>query len=102
MFVSRTSAYQQLQDWRFAQKAITDNLIGSRSASNSAVDYSSAFTGVASGYYTSLANLSAQSALGRIQRQIQTTMPVNSATVALDAGANAAKTAGSAVLAQLG
>ncbi|HVY59426.1 MAG TPA: hypothetical protein VHA77_16365 [Xanthobacteraceae bacterium] len=99
--VSSVSFYKQNESWHAAQKAVTDNLYGSTSSAGATTDFSSAFTGIAGGYYTSIGNLSGQAALARVQSQIQT-VTADQSTVSLTAGADFAKSAGNAILAQLG
>jgi hypothetical protein len=101
MSVSPVSAYKQMESWHALQKAVTDNLIGSAASGTSAVDFSSAFTSVAGNFYTSLGNLAGQQALNRVQSQVQAAV-ADQSTVSLDAGQKFARSAGNAILAQLG
>jgi len=100
MWITSTSAYQQLQAWHASQKAMTDDLIGS-AGSASLVDNSAAFTSVSSGYYTQLGNLAGRSALTRVQNQVLA-QAAQSQGVSLDAGLLANQAAGNAILAQFG
>ena len=102
MSVWNISPYQQMRNWSAAQKAITNKLIGSTSSSSSSIDFSSAFTSVAGNYYTSIGNLAGQAGLTRVRGQINAKVAAYSTAVDLNAGVNAAKTAGNAILAQLG
>ncbi len=102
MSIWSISPYRQMQHWSAVQRAITNNLIGSTSSSNSSIDFSSAFTSVASNYYISVGNLAGRAGLTRVQGQLQKVAAANSSSVTLDAGLNAAKAAGNAILAQLG
>jgi hypothetical protein len=100
MAISSISAYSQLQAWHASQKALTDDLLGSTSSSSTTSDFSSAFTSVAASFYSSSANITAQAAVSRIQSNIQ--LAYSNGDVASDFGATAAKTAGNAILNQLG
>jgi len=100
MSINSISAYAQLQSWHAKQKSLTDNQLGSWSDASTSSDYSSAFTSVSAGYYTSLATVSAQSALSRIQNNI--IAATNDGSVDLNARSNMAKSNGAAILARLG
>jgi len=95
MSVSGVSAYSQIETWRAKQKAFTDDLLGSNSSAGSA-DFSSAFTSVSAGFYSGLANVASVSALKRLQTDLNTAQGVTGA------GETIAKTAGNAILTQLG
>jgi hypothetical protein len=99
MSISSVSAYQQMQSWSATQKQVTDNLIGSLSSS-SAADYSSAFTNIAANFYSGSATVTAQSAVSRIQSNIQ--FAYANGDIPLEFGAQTAKTNGNAILARLG
>lgn len=99
MSISSISAYSQMQNWHSKQKALTDSLIGSN-ADSSTADFSSAFTNVAAGFYSGSANITAQAAVSRIQSNLQ--LLYARGDVASDFGANAAKSAGNAILSRLG
>jgi hypothetical protein len=99
MSISGISAYSQIQNWHASQKAHTDNLLGSTSDSSS-TDFSGAFASVAASFYSGSANITAQAAVSRIQSKLQ--LVHAQGDVAADFGANAAKSAGNAILAQLG
>lgn len=101
MSISNVSAYQQLQSWHAAQRSATDKLMGSSGAST-LVDNSYAFTDITSGYDSALAGITLQNVLSRVQNKLTQSAAANASTVDLNAGVNAAKSAGSALLAQLG
>jgi hypothetical protein len=99
MSISSISAYSQMANWHAKQKALTDDLIGSN-ADSSTADFSSAFTNVAAAAFSGAANITAQAAVSRIQSNLQ--LVYSRGDVASDFGANAAKSAGNAILSQLG
>jgi hypothetical protein len=99
MSISGISAYSQMANWHAKQKALTDDLIGSASDSSS-TDYSSAFTNVAAAAFSGAANITAQAAVSRIQSNLQ--LVYAQGDVASDFGATASKSAGNAILSQLG
>lgn len=99
MGISGVSAYRQLQSWHARQKEQTNSLLGSLSDSSS-TDFSGAFASIASGFYSGAANVTAQAAVSRIQSKIQ--LAYSNGDVGLDFGAKAARSAGNAILNQLG
>lgn len=72
------------------------------SGASSLTDNSSAFTDITSNYDSALAGITLQSVLSRVQNKFTQSSQANASTVDLNAGVNAAKSAGSAILAQLG
>lgn len=95
MSITGVSAYSQMESWRAKQKAFTDGLIGSNSDAGSA-DYSSAFSGLSASYYAGMANVAALAAVTRVQNQVKSSYGVS------ETGESAAKSAGNAILTQLG
>jgi hypothetical protein len=95
MSITGVSAYSQMESWRAKQKAFTNSVIGSNSSAGSA-DFSSAFSGLSASYYAGMANVAALAAVTRVQTQIKANNGIS------ESGESAAKSAGNAILRQLG
>jgi hypothetical protein len=111
MFVSKVSAYQQMQDWRMSQASMNSQVLGSSTAA-STVDFSSAFADAANNYYSGIAVLGATAMGTRISQEQQsaaaktpsTTTPgtTTPGTTTADAALSAAQAAGNLILSNLG
>src|SRR5262245_53913362 len=96
MSIRSLSPWQQMQNWRYSQGNINSQQLGSLGA---AADYSASFASAASSYYDSAGNLAARAALTRIQAK---TAAASGKPLSGDSALAAAKSAGAAILNNLG
>lgn len=100
MSIVLNSSYSQLQDWHARQKALTDKQLGSPSSWSSSQDFSGTFASISASAFSGSATITAQTVVSRTASKFQ--LLSKQGNVDANFGANAAKSAGNAILAQLG